>query len=301
MQLTLVTAPATDAVTLAEVRQWLNITPGLTEEDAALETLIDEIYDYIEKQTNRKILTQTWKVTLDANEISDTIRLPLVRSVSMSSDAIVTTDDAGDDTTVASTNYRLRAGENPRIVLTRNGSWPTDMRDHDSMAITVVCGYNGDVIPYPGWVPASTTSTSTLNDMTAGGTFTGTAKTLFEVEIDAVANPDTIQWRKTTRDANGVKTIGSWTTGVAITGSSQTLTDGTSVTFAATKGHALGDGWTVQLYERLPLEVKLALKGMILHFYQTKGRGVSETVSGQLVSTPRVLQHLIDSLRVVPW
>jgi hypothetical protein len=73
------------------------------------------------------------------------------------------------------------------------------------------------------------------------------------------------------------------------------------VTFAATKGHTLGDGWTVQLYEVLPLRVKMALKGMILHFYQTKGRGVSETVSGQLISTPRVLQHMIDSLRVVPW
>jgi hypothetical protein len=126
-------------------------------------------------------------------------------------------------------------------------------------------------------------------------------KTLFEVEIDAIANPDTIKWRKITRDANGVKTVGALTIGVAITGSAQALTDGTSVTFAATKGHALGDGWTVQLYEVLPLRVKMAFKGMMLHFYLTKGRGVSETVSGQLISTPRVLQHMIDSLRVVPW
>jgi len=299
MQLTLVTAPTTDAVTLAEVRQWLNFTHGVTEDDDVLESLIDEVYDYIENQTNRKILTQTWKVTLDWDEVGAVIRLPLVRAVSVSS--IVTTDDDGDDTTVTSTNYRLRAGENPRIVLTEDGEWPTDARDYDSMAITVVCGYNGDVIPHVGWVPASTTSTTTLNDMTAGGTFSGTVKTLFEVEIDAEATPDTFKWRKVTRDANGEKTYSAWTATVAVTGAAQTLADGVTVTFGATTGHTAGDAWTVQLYEVLPLRVKMALKGMILHFYQTKGRGVSETVSGQLISTPRVLQHMIDSLTVVAW
>lgn len=302
MQLTLVTAPTADAVTLAEVRQWLNFTSGLTEEDAALETLVDEVYDYVENQTNRKILTQTWKVTLDANEISDTIRLPLVPTASMSTtDAIVTTDDAGDNTTVATTNYRLRAGENPRIVLTRNGSWPSDMRDHDSMAITVVCGYGGAVLPHVGWVPVSTTST-TLNDMGVSGTFTGTAKSMMEIEIDAEGTPDTFKFRQITRKANGEKIYGAWTNTVAITGSAQTCgTCGLKITFSATTGHTLGDAWTGQWYEVLPLRIKMALKGMILHFYQTKGRGVGETVSGQLISTPRVLQHMIDSLRVVPW
>jgi hypothetical protein len=168
------------------------------------------------------------------------------------------------------------------------------------MAITVVCGYDGDVIPHVGWVPTGTTVT-TLNDMTAGGTFTGTVRTELEIEIDAEATPDTIKWRKVTRDANGEKTYSAWTATVAITGSAQTIADGVSVTFAATTGHTLADAWTVQLYEVLPLRVKMLYKGMILHFYQTKGRGVSETVSGQLISTPRVFQHMVDSLRVVPW
>jgi uncharacterized phiE125 gp8 family phage protein len=300
MQLTLVTAPTTDAVALSEVRQWFNFTAGINDDDDVLEVLIGEIHDYLENQTNRKILTQTWKVTLDANEIADTIRLPLVPVVSMSSTAIVTTDDDGSETTVNATNYQLRAGENPRITLTQNGLWPTDMRAHDSMAITCVCGYDGDVIPHVGWVPTSTTST-TLNDMTAGGTFSGTVRTEFEIEIDAEATPDTIKWRKVTRDANGEKTYSAWTATVAVTGSAQTLTDGVSVTFGATTGHTLADAWTVQLYEVLPLRVKMLYKGFILHFYQTKGRGVSETVSGQLISTPRVFQYMVDSLRVVPW
>ena len=298
MQLTLVTAPTTDAVALSEVRQWLNFTAGINDDDDVLEVLIDEIHDYLENQTNRKILTQTWKVTLDADEVGATIRLPLVPVVSVSS--IVTTDDDGDDTTVTSTNYQLRAGENPRITLTQDGEWPTDMRDYDSMAITCVCGYDGDVIPHVGWVPTSTQVT-TLNDMTAGGTFSGTVRTELEIEVDAEDTPDTIKWRKVTRDANGEKTYSAWTATVAVTGAAQTIADGVTVTFAATTGHTLADAWTVQLYEVLPLRVKMLYKGMILHFYQTKGRGVSETVSGQLISTPRVFQHIVDSLRVVPW
>jgi uncharacterized phiE125 gp8 family phage protein len=298
MQLTLATAPATDPVTLAEVRQWLNITPGLTEDDDIIEGLIDIAYDELESMTNRKFLEQTWTYTLDWSEVGDTIRLPLVPLVSVSS--IKTTDDDGDETTVTSTNYQVRAGENPRIVLTDSGEWPSDARDYDSMAITCVCGYGGDVIPYVGWVPTSTTA-STLNDMTAGGTFTGTARTTFEVEIDAEGTPDTFKWRKITRDSNGSKTYGSWTATVSITGAAQTLADGTTVTFNATTGHTPGDAWTVQLYEVLPERVRAALRGLVLFLYNGKGRGVTETVSGQLIGLPYHIERRINSLRVEAW
>ena len=107
--------------------------------------------------------------------------------------------------------------------------------------------------------------------------------------------------RKITRDADGVKTIGAWTTGVAVTGSAQTLDDGVTVTFAATTGHTLDDQWNIQLHEELPKRVKLALKGLVLYFYSTKGRGVTETVSGQLIGMPRVLDQMLDSLRVESW
>ena len=295
MQLTLATAPVTDAVTLAEARQWLNFTAGITEDDDILRVLIDEAYDFLENRTNRKMLGQTWTLTLDESEVSSVMRLPLVPLVSVSS--IVTTDDDGDTTTVASTNYQVRGGENPRIVLTDDGEWPTDMRDYDSMAITCVCGYGGDVIPYVGFVPDDPIHPG-VNDLSAGGTFTGTARTLFEIEIDAKATPDTFKWRKITRDSNGTKTIGAWTEDVDITGAAQTLSDGVTVTFAATTGHTVSDAWTVELYEVLPERVRLALKAIVLYFYTTKGRGVSETVSGQLIGMPRVLEHTLDSMRV---
>lgn len=295
MQLTLATAPATDPVTIAEARRWLNFTAGITEEDAILEDLIRESYDFLERWTNRKMLGQTWTLTLDASEICSEIRLPLVPLRSVSS--IVTTDDDGTATTVGVTNYRVRAGENPRVVLTEDGEWPDDYRDHDSMAITCVCGYGLSTIPYVGFKPVSTTAPG-LNDLTAGGTFTGTARTTFEIKLATIATPDTVNWRKVTADRYGQKTYSAWTSGLAITGSAQTLADGVTVTFGATTGHTVNDVWTVQLHERLPEEIRLALKALIIYFYSTKGRGVTETVSGQLIGLPNSIRDLMDSIRV---
>lgn len=76
-----------------------------------------------------------------------------------------------------------------------------------------------------------------LNDGTSGGTYSGTGNSAtYEVEIDATGTPDTFKWKKGS---------GSYTTGVAITGAAQTLSDGVTITFAATTGHTLGDKWTI--------------------------------------------------------
>lgn len=77
-----------------------------------------------------------------------------------------------------------------------------------------------------------------LNDLTSGGTYTGEKKDVYEVEIDATGTPDTYKWRK-----NG----GAYTSGVSITVSPQTLSDGVTVTFGATTGHTLGNKWTITI------------------------------------------------------
>lgn len=75
-----------------------------------------------------------------------------------------------------------------------------------------------------------------IDDAISGGTFSASSKTILGLQIDASGTPDTFQWRKNS---------GAWTTGVAITGSAQTITDGITVTFTATTGHTLGDKWFV--------------------------------------------------------
>jgi hypothetical protein len=77
---------------------------------------------------------------------------------------------------------------------------------------------------------------SGLNDATSGGTFTGGANCTFTVIIDAAAGTDTFKWKKNS---------GAYTTGVAMSGSPQTLSDGVTIDFAATTGHTLADQWVI--------------------------------------------------------
>lgn len=143
---TLVTAPAESAVTLAEAREWLAFQSGVTEDDSVVTDLVARVTAILEgngknhgQWNGRKMITQTWKVTLDASEISDVI-FPKLAPVSAVT-SIVTYDDAGDDTTVSSSNYQVRTGESPRIVLAPSGVWPSNIREYDSMEITCTVGY----------------------------------------------------------------------------------------------------------------------------------------------------------------
>ena len=75
-----------------------------------------------------------------------------------------------------------------------------------------------------------------LDDAAVSGDFTGTAVATFDVEITSEAAPDTFKWRKN---------AGAYTTGVAITGAAQLLSDGISITFTATTGHSYSASWTI--------------------------------------------------------
>lgn len=84
-----------------------------------------------------------------------------------------------------------------------------------------------------------------LDDLTASGTLTGDADIRFEVEIDATGSPDTFRWRSWDVSADPNTGVGAWTSGVAITGGSQTLSNGISITFGQTTGHTAGDVWYI--------------------------------------------------------
>lgn len=74
-----------------------------------------------------------------------------------------------------------------------------------------------------------------IDDMTFGGVYTGSVVGRYVVEIDLQGTPDTFEW-----SYNGTVVA----SGVAITGSAQTLSNGVTITFAATTGHTLADNWT---------------------------------------------------------
>lgn len=85
---------------------------------------------------------------------------------------------------------------------------------------------------------AGTTFTgSGLDDAYFAGHFSGTASTTYYVKIDATGSPDTFSWSKDNFSTTEA-------TGVAITGSEQTLDNGIKINFGATTGHTLNDVWS---------------------------------------------------------
>ncbi len=110
---------------------------------------------------------------------------------------------------------------------------PSAKLEIDTGAVATI----GQIIKPYSTVGSVTFSGTGLNDATSGGTFTGTSTINYKIEIDGTGTPDTFKWSDdggTTWDA----------TGVAITGSAQTLNHGVTITFGATTGHTLGDYWT---------------------------------------------------------
>ena len=85
-------------------------------------------------------------------------------------------------------------------------------------------------------VGAVTFTGSGLDDMTAGTTFTGDSVTNYKVEIDGTGTPDTFKWSDDGGSTWNVETV-------SMTGSAQTLSNGVTITFAATTGHTLADYW----------------------------------------------------------
>jgi hypothetical protein len=80
---------------------------------------------------------------------------------------------------------------------------------------------------------------SGLDDMTAGGTFTGTGRRTYIVQVDGTGATDTVKW---SRD-NGATWASSEVLMIAATPIELEL--GLTVTFAAATGHTLTDRWTV--------------------------------------------------------
>jgi hypothetical protein len=123
----------------------------------------------------------------------------------------------------------------PNVYSIKTLAGPVDFGDVISPGIlTLAEGLAEITTGYIG--PAIFTGTGT-NDLTSGGTYTGTSNLIYCVQIDSTGTPDTFKW-----GADNCATFPN--TGVAITGAAQSLSNGVTVTFASTTTHTIGDHWT---------------------------------------------------------
>lgn len=147
--LVLVTAPTEEPITLPEAKAFLRVESGDTEQDGVIAAFISGARRYVEHQTNRKLITQTWKLLLDefpcrtGRDPYASIDLPHPPLQSVTS--IEYMDVEGNPQTLATSVYLVDTGTLPgRVRLKRNQEWPaTPSYEPNAVAVTFRAGYGG--------------------------------------------------------------------------------------------------------------------------------------------------------------
>lgn len=145
--LTLVTPPAAEPVAIGDVREALRL--GENDEVPLLERYITSCREQVEHDTQRKLVTQTWDVSVDCWPCgNEPLCLPIAPIQSVTS--ITAYDEDGVGSTWSTDNYAVDVASNPpRIYLKSGQSWPSDRRTYVAGVIRVVAGYgdSGSSVP----------------------------------------------------------------------------------------------------------------------------------------------------------
>ena len=144
MNISLVTAPTAEPVTLEEAKNHLRV--DITDDDILIESLILVARNVCEGISNHKFVTQTWDIFMDAFPGSNEIILPKSLSPLSSVTHIKYTDEDDNESTFASSNYVVDTYSDPgRIKLDRDSNWPNDtLVVLNGVVIQVVVGYGDD-------------------------------------------------------------------------------------------------------------------------------------------------------------
>lgn len=134
--LSLVTGPQQEPVSLEEAKAHLRVSG--TTDDYLIHGLIVTAREWCEKETRRKLITQTWALTLDEWPTFP-ITLPILPVQSVT---VAYVDENDDTQTWLSDNYTIDTSREPaRIVLASDGELPTLLGDPNSVTISIVAGY----------------------------------------------------------------------------------------------------------------------------------------------------------------
>lgn len=138
MALKLVTAPATEPLTLTEAKTHLRVDGS--DDDTYITSLITVARKYCEGFQNRAYITQTYDLTLDAFPINNiTLKPPPIQSVT----SIKYYDTAGTEYTFDASNYIVDTDSEPgRISLGYLKTWPIiTLQPINGVKIRFTAGY----------------------------------------------------------------------------------------------------------------------------------------------------------------
>lgn len=136
--LTLLSAPASEPVTLAQAKLHLRIDHE-EEDDYLNDIIIPSARQRVERETHRALISQQWRLTLDAFP-DGAVHVPLPPLISV--DAITYLDPDGDSQTLSSALYRVVTTGSPgRIVPTYGYYWPSTRDIAGAVTVDYTAGY----------------------------------------------------------------------------------------------------------------------------------------------------------------
>ena len=170
MSLMLITAPAVEPVSLSEMKLQCGFGPMEDSDQLREQTLAEQLREaiiaarqYVENETARALITQTWTLTLDrfprwrgeySGRHRQDIPLPLPKFQTLN--AFTYTDLTGvvqDMTAPGGWGYQLVSGGDTRPAYLRPPvflSWPpTEYTAADAVSITFTCGYGDTAASVP--------------------------------------------------------------------------------------------------------------------------------------------------------
>lgn len=159
MGLTLVTAPVSDPVTLAEAKAHCRLTNDV--QNGLLAGYLMAARQYAETYTRRAFVTQTWDYTIDddwpqavdrdVRSTRDRILLPKAPAQSVS--ALTYFDTSGIEQTLATDQYRVLNTNQERgeayVDPAYGIVWPAVRRQSQAITVRFVCGYDPVLNPFP--------------------------------------------------------------------------------------------------------------------------------------------------------
>lgn len=142
----LITAPASEPVTLREAKDHLRLETDLDNDQVT--AMIVAARQYLEEVCWRRFVTQTWELVLEACPSNGIIELPGGSLASVTSVKYV--DTGGTLQTMATSDYVVDTATVPGRVLAAYGvTWPTTRTQWDAVVVRYVVGSAVADVPAP--------------------------------------------------------------------------------------------------------------------------------------------------------
>lgn len=144
MGLLLIAPPAIVPVSMAELRQQVNLAADDTTHDADLSRFASAAAEYVERTTRRAMINQQFRFTTSWRDVVELPRPPLVSIES------ITLHDRSGGSTLIESGYEVLADRFPGV-LVLSGVSTGDLRDTEPLVVEYTAGYGDEA----GDVPAN--------------------------------------------------------------------------------------------------------------------------------------------------